>query len=97
MREIQRRLFQSKKDAEQSIELRDTIKKLLIELVCARKKHQLLHHALISMKLKPTNVGKLLSMREEQETTEHLLSLEEKKKKFEEYKQVLDKQVRRID
>jgi hypothetical protein len=94
MREIQRRLFQSKKEAEQSIELRDILDKLFIDLICTRKKHQLLHNALVNAKFKATNVGKLMEMHENTEEDQHLLTLDEKKKKFDQYKQLLDKQVR---
>jgi hypothetical protein len=96
MREIQRRLFQSKQEAKQSIELRDTIDKLFIDLICARKKHQLLHNALINMKFKSTNAEKLIGMYqndEEEQDEQNLSTLEDKKKKFDEYKQLLDKQV----
>jgi hypothetical protein len=75
--------------------LRDIIDKLLIELACARKKHQLLHNALLNVKSKSTNVDKLIEMHqnEDEQENQHLLTLDEKKKKFEEYKHVLDKQV----
>jgi hypothetical protein len=101
IREIQRRLFQSKQEAKESIELQDTLEKLFIDLVCARKKHQLLHNALINVKFKSTNVEKLIGMHqnneeEEQEKKQHLLTLDEKKKKFDVYKQLLDKQVMRF-
>jgi hypothetical protein len=92
MREIQRRLFQLKKEAEQSIELRDILDKLFIDLICTRKKHQLLHNALVNAKFKATNVGKLMEMHENTEEDQHLLTLDEKKKKFDQYKQLLDKQ-----
>ncbi|CAF4388429.1 unnamed protein product, partial [Rotaria sordida] len=48
IRELQRRSFQSKQEAKQSIELCDTIDKLFVDLVGARKKHQLLHNALLN-------------------------------------------------
>jgi hypothetical protein len=90
--ETQRRLFQSKQDAQQSIELRDKIDILHTNLICARKKHQLLHNALVNIKFKSTNVEKLIVMHQNEEEQD-LLTLDEKKKKFEEYKHLLDKQV----
>jgi hypothetical protein len=90
--ETQRRLFQSKQDAQQSIDLRDKINILSINLTCARKKHQLLHNALVNIKFKSTNVEKLIVMHQNDEEQD-LLTLDEKKKKFEEYKHLLDKQV----
>ncbi len=53
------------------------------------------------MKFKSTNVEKLIGMHqnneeEEQEKKQHLLTLDEKKKKFDVYKQLLDKQVMRF-
>ena len=101
MRDIQRRLFESKKEAEQSIELRGILDKLLIDLICTRKKHQLLHNALVNVKFRATNVEKLMEMHqnaeeeeEEGEHQQHSLTLDEKKKKFDEFKHLLDKQVR---
>lgn len=96
LRDIQRRLFESKKDVQQSIEVRDSIKKLSIELSCARKKHQLLHNALVQLKLKPTNAEKLFVIHRHGEENEHeqSVAVEEKKRKFEEFKQLLEKQVR---
>jgi len=95
IRELQRRSFQSKQEAKQSIELRDTIDKLFVDLVCARKKHQLLHNALLNVKFKSIDAEKLYTMHqnEEEHENEDLLTLDEKKKKFDEYKQILDKQV----
>ncbi len=101
MRDIQRRLFESKKEAEQSIELRGILDKLLIDLICTRKKHQLLHNALVNAKFRPTNVGKLMEIHqnteeEEEQQQQNSLTLDEKKKKFDEFKHLLDKQVREI-
>jgi hypothetical protein len=95
IREIQRRLFQSKQDAKQAIELHETIDKLFIELVCARKKHQLLHNALINVKFKSTNVEKLIGtyQNDDEQENQHLSTLDDKKKKFDEYKDLLVKQV----
>ncbi|CAF0839707.1 unnamed protein product [Adineta ricciae] len=93
IRDIQRRLFQSKQDAKQSIDLRDSIDKLHIDLVCTRKKHQLLHNALLNVKLKATNAEKLLVMHQNEEREQTITTtLDEKKAKFEEYKHLLDKQ-----
>ncbi|CAF0884722.1 unnamed protein product [Rotaria sp. Silwood1] len=94
IREHQRRSFQSKQEAKQSIELRDTIDKLFVDLVCARKKHQLLHNALLNVKFKPIDAEKLFAMHQNEDEHEHedLLTMDEKKKKFDEYKQILDKQ-----
>ncbi len=76
--------------------MRETIEKLFIELVCARKKHQLLHNALTTVKFKSTNAEKLIGMHQndegEQEQT-HVLTLDEKKKKFDDYKHSLNQQV----
>jgi hypothetical protein len=71
------------------------IDKLSIELICARKKHQLLHNALMNVKFKSMNVEKLLIMHQndEEQENECLLTLDEKKKKFDEYKNLLNKQV----
>lgn len=88
-REIHRGSFQMQQDAKQSIESQQYIEKLSVELICARKKHQLLHHALIQMKLKSTDVEKLSSIHEEND-----LPIDEKKKKFQQLKQVLGEQVR---
>ncbi|UJR21113.1 hypothetical protein I4U23_024213 [Adineta vaga] len=90
-RDIQRRLFQSKQDAKQSIELRDSIDKLHIDLVCTRKKHQLLHNALLNVKFKAANADRLLEIHQNEEQ-EQQLTLDEKKKKFEEYKHLLENQ-----
>ncbi|CAF4175968.1 unnamed protein product, partial [Rotaria sordida] len=81
-------------EAKQSIELRDTIDKLFVDIVCARKKHQLLHNALLNVKFKSIDAEKLYAMHqnEEEHENEDLLTLDEKKKKFDEYKQILDKQ-----
>ncbi|CAF1060626.1 unnamed protein product [Rotaria sordida] len=94
IRELQRSSFQPKQEAKQSIELRDTIDKLFVDLVCARKKHQLLHNALLNVKFKSIDAEKLYAMHqnEEEHENEDLLTLDEKKKKFDEYKQILDKQ-----
>ncbi|CAF4110344.1 unnamed protein product [Rotaria sp. Silwood2] len=96
IRELQRRSFQSKQEAKQSIELRDTIDKLFVDLVCARKKHQLLHNALLNVKFKSIDAEKLFAMHQNEEEheneNEELLTLDEKKKKFDEFKQILDKQ-----
>ncbi|CAF1972045.1 unnamed protein product [Rotaria magnacalcarata] len=91
IRELQRRSFQSKQAAKESIELRDTIDKLFSDLACARKKHQLLHKALLNVKLKPIDAEKLYVMHQNEEDHENqdLLTLSEKKKKFDEYKQKL--------
>ncbi|CAF3527435.1 unnamed protein product [Adineta steineri] len=91
IREIQRHLFESKQDAKQSLELRDTIDQLYIDLICTRKKHQLLHNALFNIKFKSTNVEKLLVMYQNEEKQEDI-TLDEKKKKFNDYKNQLDKQ-----
>jgi hypothetical protein len=50
------------------------------------------------VKFKSTNVDKLIGMHqndeeEQQQENQHLLTLDERKKKFEEYKHLLDKQV----
>ena len=94
IRELQRRSFQSTQEAKQSIELRDAIDKLFVDLVCARKKHQLLHNALLNVKFKSIDAEKLYAMyQNEEHENEDLLTLDEKKKKLDEYKQILDKQV----
>jgi len=91
--EIQRRLFQSKTDAEQSIEIQQTLDQLYIDLNCARKKHQLLHNAFVNMKFKPTNIDKLIVMYQDHNEQENT-NLDEKKLKFEQLKQLLNKQVK---
>jgi len=52
------------------------------------------------VKFKSTNVEKLIGMHqnneEEEQEKQHLLTLDEKKKKFDVYKQLLDKQVMRF-
>ncbi|CAF4179534.1 unnamed protein product, partial [Rotaria sordida] len=82
IRELQRSSFQPKQEAKQSIELRDTIDKLFVDLVCARKKHQLLHNALLNVKFKSIDAEKLYAMHqnEEEHENEDLLTLDEKKK-----------------
>ncbi|CAF1060643.1 unnamed protein product [Rotaria sordida] len=92
--ELQRRSFQPKQEAKQSIELCDTIDKLFVDLVCARKKHQLLHNALLNVKFKSIDAEKLYAMHqnEEEHENEELLILDKKKKKFDEFKQILDQQ-----
>ncbi|CAF4260277.1 unnamed protein product, partial [Rotaria sordida] len=69
-------------EAKQSIELRDTIDKIIVDLVCARKKHQLLHNALLNVKFKSIDAEKLYAMHqnEEEHENEDLLTLDEKKK-----------------
>ncbi|CAF3397092.1 unnamed protein product [Rotaria socialis] len=91
IRELQRRSFQSKQAAKESIELRDTIDKLFSDLACARKKHQLLHKALLNVKLKPIDAEKLYVMHQNEDDHENQdsLTLNEKKRKFDEYKQKL--------
>ena len=95
-REIHRGSFQMQQDAKQSMESQELLEKLSMELICARKKHQLLHHALINMKFKSTDVEQLLSMHDEEEKEEIPLTstIDEKKKKFQQFKQVLGEQVR---
>ena len=97
IRDIQRRLFQSKQVAKQSVDFRDSIDKLHIDLVCTRKKHQLLHNALLNVKLKAINAEKLLVMHQNEEREQTTTTtLDEKKAKFEEYKHLLNKQVCQI-
>lgn len=94
LRDIQRRLFEAKQDGKQSTEFHDLAKKLSIELICARKKHQLLHNALVHLNLKAINAEKLIVMHQTSDdfTEEQPITLEEKKKKFEELKTLIEKQ-----
>ena len=99
IRDIQRHLFQIKKDAEQSIESHDLIEKLSMDLICARKKHQLLHNALINIKFKPMDIEKLFGMDEDDDDDEKqtsFMTIEEKKDKFQQFKQLLIEQVKQI-
>lgn len=45
------------------------------------------------MKFKITNAEKLIAMHQDEQEEQCLLTLDEKKKKFEDYKQLLDKKV----
>jgi len=45
------------------------------------------------MKFKSTNVEKLIGMHQDEQEEQCLLTVDEKKKKFEEYKQLLNRQV----
>ena len=92
IREIQRGLFESKQEANQSTELCDLIKQLSTELMCARKKHQLLHNALMHVKLRSIDAENIVVVH--QNDDEPTMTFEDKRKKFDEYKQRLDKQVR---
>lgn len=94
IRDIQRQLFQMKKDAEQSIESKDLIEKLSIDFICARKKHQLLHNALINIKFKPIDIEQLFNMHEEEDDDKQT-SIEENKDKFQQLKQLLIEQVKK--
>lgn len=95
IRDIQRQLFQMKKDAEQSIESKDLIEKLSIDFICARKKHQLLHNALINIKFKPIDIEQLFNMHEEEDDDDKQTSIEENKDKFQQLKQLLIEQVKK--
>lgn len=93
--DIQRNLFQIKKQVEQSMESDELIEKLSIDFICARKKHQLLHNALINIKIKPIDMDKLVSMHEDdEEEKSSSMTIEEKKEKFHQLKQLLTEQVK---
>lgn len=97
LKDIQRRLF----DAKQSNDVAKSMKNLTIELICARKKHQLLHQALSQLNLKTINAEKLLVVHQQNENDDDVenrqrtnRSLDQKKAEFNDLKLSMEKKVR---
>ncbi|CAF1492756.1 unnamed protein product, partial [Didymodactylos carnosus] len=95
-KDIQRRFFSTNLNSKNCRAMNDIIEKLLIDYACSRKKHQLLNSILMQLKLKCITKEKLINDDYYLDEENVAKTIEMKRQKFDELKNVLTKQMSRL-